>query len=207
VANLLKFDLKLSGVKEALDMYDPKIVKQAIRSTLDKTGTQAKREMVALVTNQYNIAAKDVRAAIDVKRTTQTELSVGITIKGDKLQLLKYFKAVQAKTGVFVNIAKAHTTWIRHAFVQTARRGNNPGWRGVMLRKGGMTYERKLGRKKEQAFHGLPGPSVPDVIGSSKIMPKVEQKIQSIMQPVFEAEIEKRITRGSNAPGSFSVES
>ena len=75
-----------------------------------------------------------------------------------------------------------------------------------MLRKGGMTYERNPGRKKEQAFHGLPGPSIPDVIGSSKIMPKVEQKIQSIMQPVFEAEIEKRITRGSDAPGGFSVE-
>ena len=207
MANLLKFDVKLNGVKEALAMYDPKIVKQAIRSTLDKTGTQAKKEMVTLVTNQYNIAAKDVRAAIDVKRTTQTELSVGITIKGDKLQLLKYFKAVQGKWGVYVAIAKGHLTRIEHAFIQTARRGNNPGWRGVMLRKGGMTYERRPGRKKEQAFQGLPGPSIPDIIGSSKIIPKVEQKIQSIMQPVFEAEIEKRITRGSNTPGSFSVES
>jgi hypothetical protein len=192
--NLLKFDFELKGVREALEAYDPKLVRKAIRSTLDKTGTQAKQEMVALVTKEYSIAAKDVRAAIEVKRTRQTDLSVGIRITGAKLQLFKYFKAAQRKTGVFVNIAKGHTTWIRHAFIQTAKRGNNPGWTGVMIRKGGMTYERKPGRKKEQAFHGLPGPSIPDIIGSSKIMPKVEEKIQSIMQPIFEAEIEKRTT-------------
>jgi hypothetical protein len=206
MADMLNFDFKLEGVKEALETFDPKIVKQAIRSTLDKTGTAIKKEMVDQVTSKYNIKAKDVRDAITVDRTTQTRSSVGITVKGAKLQLFKYFKATQGKWGIYVEIMKGRLVRIEHAFIQVARRGHNPGWKGVMLRKGGMTHERKPGRKKEQAFHGLPGPSIPDIIGSSKIMPKVEAKIADTMQSLFEAEIEKRITRGSNAPGNFTVE-
>jgi len=71
---MIKAEFKLEGVKEALENFSSKKVQQAIRSTLDKTATQGKKEIVDLVSTQYNIAPKDVRDTIEVKRTTQTSI-------------------------------------------------------------------------------------------------------------------------------------
>ena len=150
-----------------------------------------------MVCMAYNISVSDVRKAIEVKRTTQSENSISLNIKGRTLQLFAYFKAFQAGSGVLAAVSKAKAMFIPHAFIQTARQGNNPGWRGVMVRKGDTGYQRPPGshkrKKPESHIHGLQGPSIPALVNVDKIAGTANQKALDHLQEEFEAEVDRRL--------------
>jgi hypothetical protein len=170
--------VKLEGVKEALEMYDPKIVKQAIRSTLDKTATQVKQDIVEDVSTNYNIKAKEVRDAITVYRTKANDLKSEVVINSGHLQLVAYFKALQNRAGVVANISRRGLTTIKGAFI-------NPGqtWHGSLMRKGKARYPLKT----------IAGPTIPDVAGGQRLFKSVKEMWERNMEKLFGEEIEKRL--------------
>lgn len=174
---MIKAEFELKGVKEALENFSSKKVKQAIRSTLDKTGTQAKKEIVDIVSSDYNIAPKDVRDAIKVERTTQTSLETRIKIASKKLSLL-YFKARQAPRGVLANVRKGTVSFYKSAFIVDK-------WHKAMIR---------TGRKRLPIEHRA-GPSVTQIVAMDKIMDRIKAKMSKIMNDMFLEEIKKRIGR------------
>lgn len=179
--------VKLEGVKEAMEMYDQKLVKQAIRSALDKTGTKVKQDIVGAVSGLYYVKPSDARREIEVKRTTAKEFSVGIWISKHRFQLYSYFHAMQDKIGVYVNISRINTTRIPHAFIQRAR----GGWAGVMVRKGRGRYPISGSAKSA----GLPGPSIAELAGGPKVMKDIERKASKMMPEILSQEIDARLAK------------
>jgi hypothetical protein len=172
------FSVELKGVKEALEAFDPKIVKKAIRSTLDKTGTYGKKEIVETISSEYNIAPKDIRDKISVVRTTMESLETKLRIVSRKLSLV-YFKARQAPKGVLANIRKSSLEFYKSAFVQTMP----TGFQGVFKRK----------TTKRYPIKHLAGPSVTEIVGSERIWTKITATVQDFMDRTFKDEIDKRI--------------
>ena len=157
---MIKMDLKLEGLKEAKEMFSADLIRKAERSALDRSATFGKKCIVEGVTADYNIQAKDVREAITTRRTTQFANEIAIIIKGKILPLLDYFHAIQDRSGILANVSKTSPMRIPHAFINVAR---NSGKQVIMLRKGKARYPTtgKPGR----------GPSIPRLVGSSKILP------------------------------------
>jgi hypothetical protein len=179
--------VKLEGVKEALEMFDPKTVKQAIRSTLDKTGTKAKQDIVGAISGMYYIKPKDVRDQITVQRTTSKEFLVGIWISMKRFQLFEYFKAFQDAAGIVVNISRVHTTHIPHAFI----RATKAGWKGVMVRRGRSRYPISGSVKAA----GLPGPAIAELAGAPKMIEDIKAKAAKNMEELFYQEIDARLAK------------
>lgn len=173
----MQMKAELKGIKEALDMYDAKKVRQATRSTLDKTGTFMKRRIVEMVTNAYEIASKDVRDKITVIRTSMSSLETILKIKSQKLSLV-YFKARQAPKGVLANIKRGGLSYWAHAFIQYP---NNPIWVGVRR------------TKNRCPIRGLKGPSVTDIVGQEKWKEPLEKEAGEYMEKLLIEEIDKRI--------------
>jgi hypothetical protein len=189
---------ELTGVKEALDTFSSKKVRQAIRSTLDKTGTFAKREIVTEVSSKYNIPAKDVRSHVDVIRTRIDDLETILHLKSLKYSLI-YFNARQAPKGVLVNIRSGKLTFYAHAFIQTMKTGHRdvfirkiqPWPPGVGRGKKGKGKGVDPQRKEKLKMKGLPGPSIPNM--AKEAIDKIRVKVIAFMQETFAAEIKKRI--------------
>jgi len=192
---------KLKGVKEALDLYDKNLVRKAARSALDGTGTWIKQYIVRSVSSMYYILPAIVRRAIEVKRTSMSSLSVLVIIKGFRLNLFKFFHPFRSGSGVSVNVSKINTWHYDKAFIQTARQGNNPGWRGVMKRTGKFLYRRPppQGLKQKKLQEGISsakvhGPAIPDLVGGPKIYADLETKAGIELEKKFWEQIDKRIT-------------
>lgn len=200
---MLKTSVEITGLKEARETYSADFVRRALRSAVDRGGTFGKQYMAQSVADNYNVKKRDATQAITVRRTTMASMEIWWIIKGKALQLYSYFGAHQDAGGVYVNISRSRTTRIPHAFIQTARQGNNPGWRGVMIRGKTTGYKRpweKVNRKKPE-YHprGLAGPSIPHLIAPTKpegfsIWETAKEKVVSFVNDEFWAQISKRLT-------------
>lgn len=191
MAEFARFEL--TGVKEALETFSSKKIRQAIRSTLDKTGTYAKKEIVDGITKDYNIAARDVRDKIEVQRTTQNSLETTLKIKSKKISLV-HFGARQAPKGVVVFIKRGIPTvymeaWVRDRYV--AIRKTRPWPKGVGRGKKGKGQGVDPERATKLKMKGLPGPSVTNL--AHPILDRIRSKIITFMQETFANEIKKRI--------------
>ncbi|MBM4338804.1 MAG: hypothetical protein FJ110_04610 [Deltaproteobacteria bacterium] len=173
---MIKPSFELKGVKEALEQFDSKKVKAAIRSTLDRSATQGKQEIVKAVSDNYNIKPKDVRDVTEVQRTTQTALETKIRIARKKLSLA-YFRARQTATGVVAHVRKSGASVYPSAFI---------------IRKfGGKVFRRKT--EKRFPIKHMAGPAVTEIVKLDNIMDKVQKRINESMQKLFPEEIKKRV--------------
>jgi len=191
----MKMEVELKGIKEALEMYDPKKVRQATRSTLDKTMTFMKRRLITLVTELYNLPATEVRSATKSVRTTMTELVATLKISGKRISLVK-FPYAQMPKGVAASIKLGKSFFIPHGFVQTM----STGFKGVFKRAGkfkfkiipNVKHRNPAGVRREIIRH-YPGPSIPEIVGSEGFKPIVEKEAGEHMEKLLMEEIEKRI--------------
>jgi hypothetical protein len=172
--------VELKGAKEALETFNPKLVMKAIRSTLDKSATQMKKEFVTEISSRYNISSKDIRSTIKTIRTSLKSFEAKLRIMSRKLSLV-YFKGHQTPKGVLATIKKGKLTFIPHAFIQTMP----TGYKGAFKRKGIKRYPIKH----------MPGPSITEISGSENILPKIQTKIQEFMDKTLLQEIQKRLKK------------
>lgn len=174
---MLKMEAKLEGVEEFKKMVSADLFRKAMRSTLDKSGTQVKRLITDEITQEFNIKASDVRSKINVVRTTFQSLEMWIRIASTRLSLL-YFGAVQTASGVsaFIRKGKVHST--PHGFIQTMRSGH----RDAFARKG----------RKRLPIRTLGAPGVVELANTVLKKPGIDEKLQGVMEQIFSDEVVKR---------------
>ena len=184
----MRMSVELKGIKEALEMYDPKKVRQATRSTLDKTMTFMKRRLITLVTELYNLPATEVRSAIKSVRTTMTELVATLKITGERVALYKFPHSKMPK-GIVASVKIGKSFYIPGGFVQTMPTGHT----GVFRRKIFPWPKGKGGRAAKMRIRHYAGPSIPEIVGSEGFKPIVEKEAGEHMEKLLMEEIEKRI--------------
>lgn len=187
----MKIEIELKGIDEALKIFDAKKVRQATRSTLDKTMTFMKRRLIELITNSYNLPSAVVRSEIKTIRTTMTELVATLRISGERISLVK-FPYAQMPKGVVVSIKKGKSFFIPQGFVQKM----STGFKGVFRRKiipwpkgGSMSWTQK------RKMRHYPGPSIPEIVGSEGFRSKIKTEAGEHMEKLLIEEIEKRIAK------------
>lgn len=86
--------VKLEGMQEALNIFDPKIVRQAARAAIDRA-TQSGRTIVSKeITSVWNVKKSDVDPRIKLTKPRMDDLKGEISI-GGKGMSLSYFGARQ----------------------------------------------------------------------------------------------------------------
>jgi len=187
---MIKMEVELKGVKEALEIYDPKKVRQATRSTLDKTVTFMKRRLIELIVELYNIPKTELssKKIMESTRTTLTELVAILKIKGKRIALYKFPYAKMPK-GVVASVKLGKSFFIPGGFIQTMSTGH----KGIFRRKIFPWPKGKGGRDAKMKTRHYAGPSIPEIVGSEGFKPKVEKEAGEYMEKLFIQEIDKRI--------------
>lgn len=90
----MRFSIQLSGIKEALEVYDHKRVMRAARATLNRVAKSGKTEASKLIRAAWNIKKADLDRKIAVKGAITGNLQASLTITSEPINLL-YFGAVQ----------------------------------------------------------------------------------------------------------------
>lgn len=177
----IKVEINQEDIKNLLQAYSGSLVKKAIRSALDRTGTWGKNYLADLVSQNYNVKASEAKKTMIVIRSTQTNLSASVETKGRGLSLIDYFHAIQDPSGVTATIIPGWTKQTPHAFINRAR---NSRKRVVMLRKETRRYPTT----------GKPGwgPPVPALLGRSKVIKPAMNKMQDHLYSELANQISKR---------------
>jgi hypothetical protein len=149
-------------------------MRKSLRSTLDKSTTAARQEIVSGVTEKYNFKPADVRAAMVTLRTTQTDLETGVTIKSSRPSLA-YFKAKQISSGVVAQVRKGTSSFYKSAFIVNK-------WNKAMIRKG----------KNRLPIEHRAGPSITEIVDKEPLLDKVKAAFESAFDRLFGEEINKR---------------
>jgi hypothetical protein len=176
---MFKAEFKIEGLEEIKKWFSKDLMRKTLRSTLDKSMTEIKGEIGNEVAEVYEIKPQDVKAKIEVKRTTQTELEATLNIHGEKPSLVTNFKGRQTPKGVIANVRKGSVSFYPHAFIVDK-------WHKAMIR---------TGRKRLPIQHRA-GPSVTEMVSRPSIMSKIEAKASEIINKKFSEEVDKRMGGG-----------
>lgn len=184
-------EISQEDIKSLLQTFSKDLIRKAIRSALDRTGTWAKSYIASDVSSNYNLSASKVKKAIDVSRTTQSSLEMSVTIKGASLSILGDFGAIQDRTGIKASISRTSVFSVPHAFINVARRGSG---QFIGMRTGRSRYPTtgKPGR----------GPSLPTLANRLANREKRDADLTNHLYQELEEQIAKR-TAGLPAPAAL----
>jgi hypothetical protein len=111
-------EFKKSDIDNLLKNFSGSLVRKAVRSALDRTGTWGKKYIVDDVERHFNVNKSVVFKHIKVKRTTQNKLSVEIDTTSSRLPFVDLFKYYQDSVGVKVLGRKDEEPYsYPHAFI------------------------------------------------------------------------------------------
>ncbi len=175
---LFKCDLKIEGLEELKQTLSGDLIRKAMRSALDQSGTFGKKQIVELVTTNWNIDKPSVENKLTVTRTTQTNNEIVFRVKSTILSLYHHFHAFQANNGVIAPIGRRSDMRIPHAFIRRSKKG----WTGVLIRTTRKNYP--LSWKTNR------GPSITVLV--KKIWDIAEIEIVDYFKWVFWNQIERR---------------
>lgn len=180
MAQLFKMDLKLEGLEDLRQTFSGDLIRKAMRSALDQSATFGKKQIVDLVTSNYNIDPSRAKQAVTIARTDQTSNEIFFWVKGKVLSLYHHFHAVQDAQGVTAFVQKRTPMRIPHAFIRTSRKG----WTGVMIRTTKTPYP--LSWKVDR------GPYIPALVKGA-IWDIASSDILAYFKWIFWNQIEKRM--------------
>jgi len=174
---MIEMQLDLKGVDKFIEQIGAKKFKQAMRSTLDRTATFAKKAVADEVVSQYNVKRADVVSKIVVQRTTMDQLKTILRITSAKFMLI-YFNPKQTSHGVIAWIQRKNVSYYPSAFIATMPTGH----RDVFKRK----------TKRRLPIKSRPGPSVTDLSKHLWALPKLKAMVNDFMLKTFKENIEKK---------------
>ena len=182
-------EINQEDIKNLLKNFSGALVRKAVRSALDKTGTWGKNYLATDVSSNYNLSPAKIKKAIKVNRTTQTKMEVSLDIKGAGLSVLDDFGAIQDTAGIKANIARDKMFSVPHAFINRARSSNK---RVIMLRVG----------KKRYPTTGKPGrgPSIPILVNRLENREKRDADLTNHLYQELETQIAKRTMQQVSIP-------
>lgn len=174
-------EFKKQDIDNLLKNFSGALVRKAIRSALDKTGTWGKNYLANDVSNNYNLSNARVKKAIKVSRTTQSKLETSLNISGSGLSILDDFKAVQDSIGIRANIGRTKEFRVAHAFINKTR---SSGKKVIMMRTS----------RKRYPTTGKPGrgPSIPILVNRMGNREKRDNDLTNHLYQELNIQIAKR---------------
>jgi len=184
----LSAEIKKADIDNLLKTFSAPLVKKAIRSAIDKTATWSKNYIGDEIAKAYKLRPTNVKKAMRVKRTTQTDLSAKLITESTALPLIDNFDTIQDRVGVSSTISSDWTKRTPHAFINVVGYKKKSGKKGnkkvIMLRTGPKRYPTtgKAGY----------GPPIPALLWRTKILGKVKTKSQDHLYREMVNQIAKR---------------
>lgn len=188
-------EINKTDIDNLLKNFSGALVRKAVRSALDRTGTWSKGYIADKVSEDYKLKSSNVKKAIKVNRTTQTKLSAELITKGTALTLIDNFNAIQDAVGVNATIRSGWVKKTPHAFINKAafkkKTGKTGSKRVIMLRVGKDRYPTtgKAGY----------GPPIPALLGRTNVLSNVKEKINDHLYKELVDQIAKRSLQQTQA--------
>ncbi len=91
--------VKLEGVKEAMELFNPAKVRRAAQATLNRVAKSGKTEISSKIREDWKIKKKDLDPKITVKPKIYGDLSAALEVRGESINLL-YFDAQEIRGGI-----------------------------------------------------------------------------------------------------------
>jgi hypothetical protein len=97
----MNFDIKLSGIQQAQDRFDPKKVERAARATVNKVAKAGKTAASDLIRNELkiNLRQSDLDRKFEVKPASGSVLKAVLVVLGAPIRLT-YFNAQSTSGGI-----------------------------------------------------------------------------------------------------------
>ncbi len=199
---MIELKMKVTGIKEALDSFSPEVVQKAVRSALNKTGTQGLNQLISLITERYTIKKADIKKFLYISRKPRVDnLSLQIQGLGKGLALSYFDPKQEGKKIRGPKKARTLSNFIRGAYkpgpvtVQVlfgVRKAVSPvAGRKVFLaqmRSGHIgVFVRKSG--KRLGISQLFGPGVAGILQTRDFREKTEKFMASKFKEIFSHEL------------------
>ncbi len=188
----MEIKVQLDGVKEALELFSPRLVKAAMKSTMVKLASGTRTRIDQKIREGYNIKRSDLMKAIRIKPVTNPMEAELIIQDEDPKRPPGIFKfggraAVQTPEGTWIEVRKGKgVRVISQAFI-----ANMPsGHKGVFIRlRGG---KGKGGRVARMPIREIYGPRITSLVADDIIQRTIQQYLDDKSQGIFDHEIEAR---------------
>ena len=199
----MKVDIQITGIKELMKTLDPKNVRLAANSALNKTAEQAKTEASRQIRAEYNIKAGDVNKNMRITTRARGNQMEAVISGFKRGMSLAYFGAKQA--GVIANKAAfrytkrakgGHGGDVTVEVRKGARKvvGTNPKPFITKFQSGHVAVVQRIG-KGRMPIKQLMGPGIALLFGSKKIMTATRKVINDKFNQIFRHELEYRMKK------------
>ncbi|MEK7075242.1 MAG: phage tail protein, partial [Patescibacteria group bacterium] len=123
----MNITVKVEGIKEALEKFDPRKVKRAAAGALNRAVRSGRTEALSLIRETWAIKRSDIDRKINIKSALASNLSAILSVSGKPINLL-YFNARQISAGKAISV-KRKGRLSADAQIKTGRAGR--GYSGV----------------------------------------------------------------------------
>jgi len=199
--------IKINGIKEALEMFDPNKVVAAASSAINKTAAQTKTFASKEIRSEFNVQAGRVNQFLKVSARSCANLQAIIEGRGLGMAL-SYFGPRQSGVQVskkkgFRYTRKAQASGgLKRGGTVTAeiRRGNRKEIKGepkpflTILKSGHIAVMQRTSDKR-LPLKQLLGPGIGGLFGSRLFMPRITTFVNEKFAPIFQHELEWRLTK------------
>ena len=165
---------------------------KALARSLNRAVERSRTSTVRLIHENYNIRPSDVRKTLRVMRASGKALIAAVLERGSPLELMKFAispkkppnqrgKKPEARTQTVAGVRFGTRKVLPHAFVARMKNGHV----GIYSRRA----ERRAIRQRYTT-------SVPQMMNSMNVMPKLSDDAQRIMAAELDRQIELLLTQG-----------
>lgn len=195
--------IKLEGVREAMERFDSRKVRDAARSAFNKLGNQTRTFAVKQIRDEFNVPAAKLNQFLRVSdRATGNDLQVVITGRGLGMAL-SYFGPrqegvrVSKKEGFrYTKRAKGSGNLKRGGAVTVmVKKGSRKPVSGdpkpflTVFKSGHIAVVQREG-KGRLPINQLLGPGVGGLFGSKLFMPRIIKFVNDKFEPIFKHELD-----------------
>jgi hypothetical protein len=189
--------LKIEGLKEALEVLDPKRAQKATASAMKRMIAMVKTEASSVIRDEYAIKKSDLDPFMKVRPPQWNNLTSNITVTGKPISLM-YFAAKQLtaqnrvisrtqgkqlkrasrtlQQGVTYQILKGQSNNLPHAFIQYDSR----------LKRLVVFYRKGTGRNTIRSVNVV---TIASLFANKKTMAAIHTKINDNWQRIFKHEL------------------
>lgn len=188
--------LKVEGLKEVLEMLEPKRAQQATASAMKRMTDMIKTEASTVIRNDYAIKKSDLDPFMKIRMPQWNNLTSNITVTGKPISLM-YFGAKQLtaqnrvisrtqgkqlkrasrlQQGVTFQVLKGQAKNLPHAFIQYDSR----------LQRLMVFYRKGVGRNSIRSANVV---TIASLFANRKTMDAIHTKINDNWQRIFKHEL------------------
>jgi hypothetical protein len=161
---------KLDGLKECMELFNPKRIRQVVSRSLYRTGKQIRTRASSKIREGYNLKKKDLDDKIRVQRG---DMMVQIIAGGKNLNASEFGPVTWSPkmAGAIVHIKRGSGQMISHSF--------------QVMRWGGKVFVRQ--GKARVPLKPIVGPSVKQLFGDKVIAVVISKTLEEVAQKNFES--------------------